>query len=442
MRHYNNSDSLQPLKNAVWAYFLLLLFEGALRKWFLPALSAPLLIVRDPIAIWLIYKIWVRGMLPNSATLYGMLGLGSIAIITALIFGHGNLPVALFGARILLIHFPMIYVIGVVFNRDDVTKLGKVLLWISIPMTILVAAQFYSPQSAFVNHGVGGDTSGAGYSGAMGYLRPPGTFSFTNGINLFYGILASYILYFLISGKEVNKLLLFGATVSLVAAIPLSLSRGLAFQASISLLFALFLVFRSPKNILRFLLAGMGIAIILLIISNFNFFQKAMEAFTYRFTTASFTEGGLQGTLVGRYLGNMRSAVTDALEQPFFGYGIGMGTNVGSVLLTGSRKFLIAEEEWARLIGEMGAFLGFSVIIVRLILSLKLTFYAYKFVNNGDVLAWMLLSFGLTIIPQGQWAQPTALGFSVLVGGLIIASFKPAQVPAETYDAKIESYGN
>ena len=36
------------IKKLIWAYFLLLLFEGALRKWFLPGLSQGLLIIRDP----------------------------------------------------------------------------------------------------------------------------------------------------------------------------------------------------------------------------------------------------------------------------------------------------------------------------------------------------------------------------------------------------------
>ena len=42
------------IKNVIWIYFILLLFEGALRKWFLP-LSQGLLIIRDPIVIWIYY---------------------------------------------------------------------------------------------------------------------------------------------------------------------------------------------------------------------------------------------------------------------------------------------------------------------------------------------------------------------------------------------------
>ena len=39
------------LKKLFWAYFLLLIFEGALRKWVMPQLSAPLLLIRDPLAL-------------------------------------------------------------------------------------------------------------------------------------------------------------------------------------------------------------------------------------------------------------------------------------------------------------------------------------------------------------------------------------------------------
>ena len=84
------------------------------------------------------------------------------------------------------------FAIGAIFTVDDVIKVGKVTLWISIPMAVLIGLQFYSPQSAWVNRGVGGDESGAGFTGALGYFRPPGTFSFTNG-NAFFFALVSHV---------------------------------------------------------------------------------------------------------------------------------------------------------------------------------------------------------------------------------------------------------
>jgi hypothetical protein len=152
-----NEAILKMLKKGIWLYFLLLIFEGALRKWFLPFLAAPLLVVRDPVAIWLIYMAWRHNVVKANMYVLLMTFFTIIAICTALIFGHGSMVVALYGARITLIHFPVIFIIGKVFNQEDVIKMGRVLLIIAIPMTVLIALQFYSPQSAWVNRGVGGD---------------------------------------------------------------------------------------------------------------------------------------------------------------------------------------------------------------------------------------------------------------------------------------------
>ena len=52
------------IKKLIWAYFFLLLFEGALRKWFLPSLSQGLLIIRDPLVIWIYYLSYIKGLFP------------------------------------------------------------------------------------------------------------------------------------------------------------------------------------------------------------------------------------------------------------------------------------------------------------------------------------------------------------------------------------------
>ena len=48
--------NFKSIKIAIWMYFLLWIFEGALRKWVLPSLATPLLIVRDPVAVYIIIK--------------------------------------------------------------------------------------------------------------------------------------------------------------------------------------------------------------------------------------------------------------------------------------------------------------------------------------------------------------------------------------------------
>jgi hypothetical protein len=423
-RELEQSSSLKALKHGIWAYFLLLLFEGALRKWFLPALSTPLLLVRDPIAIWLIFNAWKKDLLSFNIYLAGVVCIGIISFFTAIFLGHKNLQIALYGTRIFLFHFPLIFVIGRVLTREDVIQFGKFLLWVTIPMTILLAMQFYSPQSAWVNRGIGGDTQGAGFSGSNGYFRPPATFSFITGTVQFYGLVACFVLYFLINIKEVNKLVLIGALISLLASVPLSISRTMLFQVVLSVVFLSFITARKPKYLGKMIVAFIALIFAFAVLSHASFFLTATDAFTNRFEVANEVEGGLKGVFLDRFLGGMIGALTSSTELPFFGYGIGIGTNVGSKLLTGSNTFLVSEEEWGRLIGELGPLLGIAIIVLRLGFVLKVTRASYNRLTKNNFLPWMLLSFGFISILQGQWAQPTSLGFSVIIGGFILAALK------------------
>jgi hypothetical protein len=418
-----SKDHYQNLKFGIWLYFFLLIFEGALRKWVLPGLATPLLIIRDPLALWLIFLALKKGLLPSNIYLNTMLIIGFVSFFTSIFLGHGNLLVALFGARILLIHFPLIFVISNVFDRKDVEKMGKILILISIPMAILIAIQFYSPQSAWVNRGIGGDENGAGFSGALGFFRPPGTFSFTNGNALFFAFVSSFVLYFWLNPSGLNRLILMSATIGLIASIPLSISRSLFFSILVSVFFAVVTVLKNPVFIGRAFIIGMVAVLSLGILSKTKFFKTSTEAFASRFSTANKAEGGISGVIGGRFVGGMSGAFTGSSSVPFFGYGLGMGTNAGAILLTGKSKFLISEEEWGRLIGELGPLLGIGIILIRLALVARMALVSIKELNKGYILPWMLLGFGVLTIPEGQWAQPTSLGFSTLIGGLIIASF-------------------
>lgn len=416
------SELNKDLKIGIWIYFLLVIFEGALRKWFLPALATPLLVIRDPVAIWLVLKCWQRGLFPASIYLNGVVIIGIISFFTAIFFGHGNLYVALYGARILLFHYPLIFVMGKVFNKDDVIKIGIATLWITIPMTVLIALQFYSPQSAWVNRGVGGDMAGAGYSGSGEFLRPPATFSFTTGTTSYFSYAACLIFYFWLDTKKVNKLILIAATLGLFAAIPLSISRSLFFQAGITLIFTMLAVLRKPQYIGKMLVAVSAGVIALAIMSQISLFNTATKAFTDRFTNAGVSEGGLKGTLGTRAVGGTVSSITESVNQPILGYGIGMGTNVGSMLLSGSKTFLISEGEWGRETGELGPILGLLIIFFRVGLTIKIALASYKSLTIDNFLPWILLSYGITTLSEGNWAQPTYLGFCILIGGLMLAS--------------------
>lgn len=425
--HSDRNRIIIKLKKAIWLYFFLLLFEGALRKWFLPFLASPLLIIRDPLAIWILFQVIHYKIIPFNKYIFLMTIVALISFFATLVFGHQNFLVAFYGIRIFLIHFPLMFVIGKVFTQEDILGIGKWMVIFSIPMSLLIIIQFYSPQSAWVNRGVGGDMAGAGFGGAMGYFRPPGTFSFTSGNSLFWGLLAPFVCYFWMAKIKINRFLLLTATAALLIAIPISISRTILFEVALTFVFSMIVLMRNPKNIYKaFMLIGC-VCILAVVLSQISVFQTSIEVFTERFTSANETEGGLDGVFIDRFLGGMVGAITQPNEIPFFGYGIGMGTNVGAVLMTGKSTFLIAEVEWGRLIGEMGILLGLFVIVIRTVFVLNITIKAYQKMITGQILSWLLVSFGMLTILQGQWAQPTSLGFSTLIGGLILASLKKRQ---------------
>lgn len=347
-----------------------------------------------------------------------------LSFFTSLLFAHGNSIVAFYGLRIFIIYFPLIFVVGKILTRDDVIKIGHVLLYLTIPTLIITVLQFYSPQSAWINRGVGGDLDGSGFGGALGYFRPSGLFSFTNGNVLFWGLAGAYILYFWLNSKEVKRWLLIVSTLALLIEVPISISRTMFFQLILSLFFLSIVLMRRPKYLWRFSITVIIGVVSLGLLSQTDLFNTSIEVFTTRLTSANETEGGVEGVFLDRFLGGMINAIFNSDHLPFWGYGLGLGTNVASILLTGEKTFLVAEEEWGRIIGEMGVFLGLIVILVRFFLTLKLGLSSFNKMRAGDALPWMLFSFGGLLILQGQWAQPTALGFSALVGGLMLVSLK------------------
>ena len=117
----SNSRAHRSLVLLIWFYFWLLIWEGALRKWFFPSLSAPLLIVRDPIVL-LIYAIALaQGIFPFNRYVLAIFGLAGLSFVASLCT-FGNLGVILYGLRTDFLHLPLIFLMPKVLNREDVDR--------------------------------------------------------------------------------------------------------------------------------------------------------------------------------------------------------------------------------------------------------------------------------------------------------------------------------
>lgn len=416
------------LKTAIWLYFLLWIFEGALRKWVLPGLATPLLVVRDPIAIYIIIRaFYLNVQFLNPYVIFGFIfTLFGLAI--TLTFGHENLFVGIYGARIMLLHFPLIFIIGQVFTKKDVLKIGKFLLAVNILMTVIVYFQFTSPQTSFINIGIGGEGS-AGFSGAMGYSRPPGTFSFISGLSIFYTAVSVFIFYFWLSKDSCSKILLYTSTLALIIALPLTISRGAVVAVAIVGLFAIVASVTTGRMLFKLIVIAIVLTFLIFLLSKYSaIFSLGTEVFMDRVDTVNkVSGGGLKNSILLRALNEFLGPISDLFSQPLFAGNLGMGTNAGAQMLTGKTVFLVAETEFGRLGGEQGIIFGGGLMALRIILAVSIALRSFKLPKEKKLLPFILCGAACIAIFQGQWAQPSILGYAVIMAGLVMASLKNSQ---------------
>lgn len=417
----------KSVKTALFLYFFLLLFEGALRRWVLPVFSAPLLLIRDPLAVYILIVAWKFRVLRLNVYLIVIGFVSLLSLYTALLFGHGNFYIAVYGLRITLLHFPLIFVIESIFSKNDLIRIARWMILLCIPMLLLIVVQFYSPQSAWINKGIGDYSEGAGFSGALGYFRPPGTFSFTNGLVLFFTMCSAFIFWGLNYPLRLPKWLIHVSLCCLLLSIPFSISRTLFFSIIITFFLYFIISLQSSFSLIRITLLISFAFISYLIFGPSDFLGTGIDVFKKRFELANESEGGIQGALVNRYLGGLGEALNASSDFPFWGYGVGMGSNFGSQFLTGKKEFLISEGEWGRVLGEQGFLLGILFLSTRIILSLTMIRKSYQSYRLGHMLPWLMMGNVIYYMIVGQWAQPASLGFSVFFGGVILAAIKVFQ---------------
>lgn len=423
-------DTNSIYKKAIWLYLILLIFEGGLRRWVLPSFATPLLLVRDPIVVWLVIEGVRKGWIKSRHAILMMI-VATTSLFVTLFVGHQDLVTAIYGWRIYFFYFPFIFVIGRVLTRNDILSMGRFLLYLSVPMTILIVLQFYAPQSAWINRGVGGDMEGAGFGGALGFYRPPGTFSFTAGYVSFQLVVACFLAYYLLKNNllhkslQIKSWLLWTILLAFLVSIPYSIARTHFFQSAVILVFT-FIAVLIGRQSKRYILWGVVVLFIsVFTISYFNILGDSLEAFTTRFESASESEGGLRGTLGNRYLGVIERALSN--DFPFWGYGLGFGTNVGtkSLGLQDMYTKFNSDQEWVRVFGESGFVLGLMIMLIRVHFSLLLFYKSYKcLIARNDFLPWLICPAVLMMMMMGQLGPNANLGFAVFISGIGLSSLK------------------
>ena len=412
-------SSLRSIRALIWLYFWLLLWEGALRKWVFPSLSAPLLVVRDPVVI-LIYALAIaNGVFPWNRVVQATCALSIVSLAASLLV-FNNLPITLFGLRTNFLHIPLIFVMPRVLTYRDILKMGRWLLILSIPMAFLVAWQFKSAPDAWVNKAVGGNLGGQML--AVGErIRPPGIFSFVTGMVSFLGVVAAYLFSGLLTKRQLSPWLRRTVPAVLIISVILSASRSALAGVTI-IIVAMLLICSMRLARFRHLIApAIGCYLLYVCLSFLPIFQEGIQIHQERFEAG----GGVQRGIIARYLGTLGESVEAAGRVPLFGYGLGIGTNAGSTLLVGGREFLLGESEWPRVIGESGPIIGYAYILLRVVISWILIQRTWAPVKRGEGLPFLLMSACILDVLSGQFGQPTTLGFAIFTAGLALAAVRP-----------------
>ena len=438
MQSETDKKTITHIKRLIWLYFFLLIFEGTLRKWILPRYSDILLVIRDPVVLGIYFMAIKARVFPRQGWVLWLGGIGVLSWLVSLVVLEPYLPlkplllVTGFGFRSNFLHLPLIFVIGRVFDQDDVLKLGKWVLIGLIPMCVLLAIQFNSPPDAFINRTAGlGETHQITAGG--GKIRPPGTFSFVSGVIFYAALSAAFLLYGALTRGVYRNWLLFGGGFALVVTIGVSGSRSVLLAVLVVLSSLLAIIVFRPSAMNQFGRNLLIVVVVGLIAVRLPVLKEGVQILSDRFTVVAEEEQrSIARGLITRTFSGFSEGILLMGRAPIGGYGLGIGTNGGAKFLTGRTMFLLSEGEWGRVILESGPVLGLAFLLWRTLLTVKLGLISYRELKHGQILSLMLWCAGFLSLISGQFGQPTNLGFAVFVCGLCLAAANtkaPVEIP-------------
>lgn len=398
---------MRGLKLTIYSYISLIFLEGILRKWVVPDWSF-LLIVRDPLVI-LIYLVALKNnKFPINVFIVVNFFLMGIFMLIDVFSPYKNIIIAFYGLRTYFLHIPLIFLIPEVLNTSELRKIGKLFLYLSIPMAIILAIQFLSPPESVWNRPVKG---GIIMFSANYHVRPYGIFPYVSGVALYLAFTTAFIFYGFLNNVY-SRLLLIISIIAVIFSLSVSGSRLVIFSVAIVFLCGLiYLIMVYPKVPIKLL----GCVVLsLFIVLSLPIFKKGISTTTERFILANIHERKIVNRIKKMFLPSFPK------DNFWYGEGIGIGTNVGAVLIKGDPDFLLGENMWVRVIKETGVFWGVSYIFYIISILIFLSIQTIKALwerNPLPLLFWAVCSHLLLRLVLNP---PTTLGFIVCAAGFLL----------------------
>ncbi|HEY9870099.1 MAG TPA: hypothetical protein V6D08_13110 [Candidatus Obscuribacterales bacterium] len=409
----------------VFIIYLLLIFEGVLRKWLFPGFHKALYFIRDPFVLYvyylaLRYKMWPRW---SPLFIFGI-GLGAYYIVLSMVqvlANNVNPLVCIIGWRNYFWYLPLAFIIGEQFRGRDLSRLMRLTLLVAMPIAVLVFLQFKAGPTHWLNKTF--DEEATAFVVVRDIVRTSGTFTFSAGQVMFIESIVAMILTLWLlprADRPLGPIASILATGAVLVNLYVSGSRSAFFATAIALGASLLsgLVMTNREQQLRALLLP-GVISIAGAVLYVTLFTTAFEAMVERQEMAQANEGSM--------LTRATHIFTDLFEAipraTVLGAGVGAGSNAGAVLATGARRFTLSENELPRLIDEAGLS-GLLYVGLRFWLFGHLFWGAVVATNrSNNPLPLMLFSFeGITLLVGQMTLQGTVNGYGWLFAGFCLAA--------------------
>lgn len=314
-------------RKSVHVVLVLVVLEGAIRKWLLPSVSEYVYFLKDLILLGAYVGYFLRGnsgrtRLQVPAMFQVALGLsGTVVLAQSLNPNLGSPLIGAVGSKGYLFYIPLCFMVADLFRTpQELQRFLKGYLVLAVPVCLLGVAQFFAPTDSPINtYVLNKDEASVMHIASFGEenrARITGTFSYIAGHTTYTLIVMGLTLVMWAHASQFKWRLVYLATLLLLMANMLMTgSRAPVFSAAILIvLFALVAVQGRSKQERRTVFALIGASMACVLASVF-LFSEATDAFVYRtYNSDSATERATIGFL----------QPFDYLEEASFsGYGAG-----------------------------------------------------------------------------------------------------------------------
>ena len=355
--------ALRHWQRALFAVFVLLVFEGALRKWVLPWAQSGVYLVKDAILVAAYLGFLLDGRRKRSVR--GEAGLIKVVLILSFMFGcievlNPNSPsilIGLAGLKTYFLYVPIAFILPYAFkSREHLFGLIRRYLIMAIPVAVLgfvqIAAGPESSLNTYVSFSEDAENAGVRFGSTYDLVRTSGTFSYISGYAVFLSFVAFLAIgYNMAKGWRLkNNIAPLLALTLVVGAMFTTGSRAPVYTLVITgpIILGITVASRALafQTAMRLCLLLPIMAIIAL-----NLSPRAFEGFTERASSS-------EDSSLERISSPVFQTIVALSEAPALGIGIGT-THNSALTIMGTKEpwwlhGLMPEDEMARVTAELG----------------------------------------------------------------------------------------